>query len=76
MDKNEEMKLRLLVSRLHGLAVANLETVMSLSTAMVNIPDLPDFAHGHAVKAFNSVQKQIDILKELSFIYGVDEELP
>ncbi|MCP3750750.1 hypothetical protein [Pseudomonas sp. SBB6] len=62
MDKSDEIKLNLQVSRLSRLAIINLETVMRLTTAIESMPNAPDPV---LLEARNSINEQIDLLREI-----------
>ena len=66
MDKHQEMRLKFLVSRLHGLAIASAGATMNLTTALVQVPGLPDDVRATALEALEHVQSQMDILQEIA----------
>ncbi|MGX0958979.1 hypothetical protein AB7M18_005107 [Pseudomonas viridiflava] len=73
MESDEVAKLKIIVSRLYGLGVANLSTVMNLSHALVSSESLSPAARDAAQMAFDSIQEQIDILRELGEIEGITD---
>ncbi|MCJ8178471.1 hypothetical protein MRS45_20445 [Pseudomonas viridiflava] len=73
MESDEVAKLKIMVSRLYGLGVANLSTVMNLSHALVSSESLSRAARDAAQMAFDSIQEQIDILRELGEIEGITD---
>ncbi|MEX5568534.1 hypothetical protein Q1J55_12010 [Pseudomonas syringae] len=75
MECNDVMQLKMTVSRLHRLGVANLATVLNLSQALLSADSLTPAAREAAQMAFDSIQEQIDLLKEIGEIEGdVDVE--
>ncbi|KPW98054.1 hypothetical protein GE543_04045 [Pseudomonas sp. SZ57] len=75
MEGNDVMQLKMTVSRLHRLGVANLATVLNLSQALLSADSLTPAAREAAQMAFDSIQEQIDLLKEIGEIEGdVDVE--
>ncbi|WP_226488436.1 hypothetical protein [Pseudomonas sp. B20] len=75
MECNDVMQLKMTVSRLHRLGVANLATVLNLSQALLSADSLTPAAREAAQMAFDSIQEQIDPLKEIGEIEGdVDVE--
>ena len=64
------MQLKMTVSRLHRLGVANLATVLNLSQALLSADSLTPAAREAAQMAFDSIQEQIDLLKEIGEIEG------
>ncbi|KMM91958.1 hypothetical protein [Pseudomonas lundensis] len=64
----EVLKLKLLVSRLHALSIANTETIMNLVSSMAQEPDLPSTLRSKMLDEFKGLKKQMDILDELSKI--------
>lgn len=67
-ESQDIIKLRMMVSRLHALAVTNLHTVIGLASALLQIPNLPEDARTEGREALDSIQKQIDALAELEKI--------
>ncbi len=70
MEGNDVMQLKMTVSRLHRLGVANLATVLNLSQALLSVDSLTPAAREAAQMAFDSIQEQIDLLKEIGEIEG------
>lgn len=70
MEGNDVMQLKMTVSRLHRLGVANLATVLNLSQALLSADSLTPAAREAAQMAFDSIQEQIDLLKEIGEIEG------
>ncbi|MGX1186702.1 hypothetical protein AB7M29_004381 [Pseudomonas sp. F-14 TE3623] len=66
MDKHQELRLKFLVSRLHRLAIANAGATMNLTTALAQVPDLPEEVKTTVLQALDHVQTQMDILKEIA----------
>jgi hypothetical protein len=71
-ESQDIIKLRVMVSRLHAMSVANVQTVINLSSALTQIPDLPEPVRAEGRAALDSIQKQIDILNELADIAGTN----
>lgn len=71
MESNDVMQLKMTVSRLHRLGVANLATVLNLSHALMHADSLTPAAREAAQMAFDSIQEQIDLLKEIGEIEDV-----
>lgn len=67
-ESQDIIKLRIMVSRLHSLAITNLQTVMNISSALLQVPDLPDVARKEGREALQGIQKQIDLLAEIAEI--------
>ncbi|MDF7795312.1 hypothetical protein [Pseudomonas syringae] len=70
MEGNDVMQLKMTVSRLHRLGVANLATVLNLSQTLLSADSLTPAAREAAQMAFDSIQEQIDLLKEIGEIEG------
>jgi hypothetical protein len=67
-ESQDIVKLKVMVSRLHSLAITNLQTVINLNSAFLMLPNLPDGAEFEAREALSCIQKQIDLLTELAEI--------
>lgn len=73
MDDNTEgrllsdvVKLRVMVSRLTALGVANTSALLKLSLVLAESADLPKETRQQAVEIFKGMDEQMDILQELS----------
>lgn len=74
MDRHQEIRLKFLVSRLHRLAIANAGATMNLTTALAQVPNLPDDARKIVLQALDHVQSQMDILKEIAEFESLSDD--
>ena len=72
MEKSDEIRLKLTVSRLVRLGLLQSSALMNLSTAIMRIDGIPEESKAEAYEVFSGLQEQLNVLKEIQDAEYVD----
>lgn len=73
-ESSEVFQLKAVISRMHGLAIANLETVMHLYLALANDSNLNPEQKKSVDAAFAGINKQIKTLEEIDILRNIGKK--